>query len=268
MPHIQIWKKLVDINIKEHQSQIFIRGGDHLLCIAICDDEKYDREHIQQLLIKYLDNYQIDYSIYIFSSGKEFCEQGFGIAKYDIVFLDINMEEMNGIETAYKIRTFNMDTFIVFVTGFINYVLEGYKVNAIRYILKETAEVSIIECMDAILKKMEFQMKTIKVLFKEGEKQVCPDKIFYIESQKHKLIFNMLESNANKYYIYDKLDNIELQLKEYGFLRIHKSYLANMKYIERINNYRAKLTSGEDLSIPKLRYQAVKEAFVLYKGEL
>jgi DNA-binding LytR/AlgR family response regulator len=239
-----------------------------LLNIAICDDEKYYREHIQQLLIKYLDNYLIDYNINIFSSGKEFCEQGCGLAKYDIVFLDISMDEINGIETAYKIRTVNMDTYIVFVTGFISYVLEGYKVNAIRYILKETAEVSIVECMDTILRKMEFQMKKIEISFIEGKKQVYPDKIHYIESQKHKLIFNILESNLNKYCVYDKLDNFELQLKEYGFLRIHKSYLVNMKHIEGINNYKVKLITGEVFSIPKLRYQAVKEAYVLYKGEL
>lgn len=239
-----------------------------MLHIAVCDDEKYYRELMNQLIIKYLNNYQIDYNIDIFTSGKNLCEQGLGRAKYNIIFLDINMNEVDGIKTAYKIRTIDKDVNIVFVTGFINYVLEGYKVNAIRYILKDNLEISLEECLNAILEKIKNQKKKVGFSFIEGEKRVNTDKIFYIESQKHKLTFYILDSDLEKYNIYDKLDNIEPQLKEYGFLRIHKSYLVNMKYIERINNYRAVLTSGQGLSIPKLRYQSVKEAFVLYKGEV
>lgn len=239
-----------------------------MLHIAVCDDEKYYRELMNQLIIKYLNNYQIDYNIDTFTSGKNLCEQGLGRAKYNIIFLDINMNEVDGIKTAYKIRTIDKDVNIVFVTGFINYVLEGYKVNAIRYIMKDNLEISLEECLNAILEKIKNQKKKVGFSFIEGEKRVNTDKIFYIESQKHKLTFYILESDLEKYNIYDKLDNIEPQLKEYGFLRIHKSYLVNMKYIERINNYRAVLTSGQGLSIPKLRYQSVKEAFVLYKGEV
>lgn len=65
-----------------------------------------------------------------------------------------------------------------------------------------------------------------------------------------------------------KLDEIEGRLKEYGFLRIHKSYLVNMKHVRRISNYEAELDSGERLPIPRLRFQAVKEEYAVYKGAL
>ncbi len=239
-----------------------------MIYIAICDDEKYYRKQIEYLIIQYFDNNQLEYNVDIFSSGEEFFEKGVGSTKYDIVFLDINLKEMNGIEIAYKLRKYDSDIYIVFVTGYISYSLEGYKVDAIRYIMKDTLSVSIVECMDAIIKKMKIQINKMEFIFIEGKKQIYIDKILYVESHKHKLIFKIFESTLKEYAIYDKLDNIEIKLSEYGFLRIHKSYFVNMKYIERINNYKALLVSGEELPIPKLRYQEVKRIFILFKGDL
>jgi DNA-binding LytR/AlgR family response regulator len=239
-----------------------------LIYIAVCDDEEYYREKIKHLLNKYFHKYQIDFSIDVFSSGEEFYEQAVGMTKYDIVFLDINMKEMNGIDLAHKLRTYKQDVYIVFVTGYVNYALEGYKVDAIRYIMKDTLTVSMVECMNTIIKKMQIQINKIEFNFMNGKKQIFTDKILYIESCKHKLIFKIFETVLMEYEMYDKLDNIEMKLRGFGFLRIHKSYLINMKYIKQMNNYKAILITNEELPIPKLRYQEVKEAFILYKGEL
>lgn len=90
-----------------------------------------------------------------FSSEKEFVELGIEMVKYKIVFLDINMDELDGIMTAKKIRENSKDMFIVFVTAFVNYTIEGYKVDAVRYILKDNKNLvaSVYECMDAIHEK-------------------------------------------------------------------------------------------------------------------
>lgn len=239
-----------------------------MLNIVICDDEKYYRNQIKYLLIKYLDGCQLPYSIDDFSSGEEFYEKGFEILKYDVFFLDINLNDKNGIEIAYKIREIKSDAYIVFVTGFSNYAMEGYKVDAIRYIMKDTLEVSVAECMDTIIRKMKIQINKIEFKFTQGKKQINTDSIVYIESQKHKLLFYISEPCITEYTMYDKLDNIEQGLLEYRFLRIHKSYLINMKYIEKVSNYKVILIFGTELSISKSRYQSVKEIFALYKGEI
>lgn len=241
-----------------------------MIHIAICDDEKYYREQMEQLITGYLKEHQLDSKVAIetFSSGKELCDRAAEIQKYDVVFLDISMDGVNGIETGYKIRRYRNDTCIIFVTGFFNYALEGYKVDAFRYLMKDTIETSINECLDGVFEKLKSQIDTLKLKFLEGKKSVYIDKIMYIESQKHKLTFYVDGPEGTKYNIYTKLDTIEEQLKGYKFLRIHKSYLVNMKYIYKINNYKMKLTTGQEFTIPKLRYQSVKEEFVLYKGEL
>lgn len=249
-------------------------GGIHMLQIAICDDEQFYRKTIQNLLIQYLQQKNLEYTIHLYQSGEEFLSQRENSVKYDIVFMDISMKKLDGIQTASQIRAFHSDTQLVFVTAFIDYALEGYKVNAVRYIMKETLDTAIPECMDAILQKMQLAQVTFS--FMNGETTLYTDNILYIESQKHKSFFyymqpgtantNAVHSGIVTYQIYEKLDVIEQQLSEHGFLRIHKSYLVNMKHIRRLSNYTAFLDTGAELPVPRLRYQAVRKLFVTYKG--
>lgn len=94
-----------------------------MLQIAICDDDKFYQDKLKRLLEKYLADHQLSYAATFFSSGEDFLKQKENAVKYDIIFLDINMKEIDGIETARQIRTFQSETNIVLVTAFINYVL-------------------------------------------------------------------------------------------------------------------------------------------------
>ena len=225
------------------------------MLIAVCDDEKFYREKVQKLLENYLSGYKINYTIQLFSSGEEFLQENENKVKFDIVFMDINMSRMDGIRTALQMRSVHSHTYIVLITAFIQYALEGYKVDAVRYIMKDTLDSALDECMDTILKKM--QLSRINFSFLEGEKWLYTDNIFYVESQRHKAVFFYLDEKMENYHIYEKLDVIEERLSGYGFLRIHKSYLVNMKHICRISNYAVYLDNGEE---------AVKEEFVAFKG--
>ncbi len=237
-----------------------------MMQIAICDDERYYRKKIKELVQQYLERRGLPYMLSLFSSGEEFLEQRENAVKYDIVFMDINMSETDGIRTAERMRAFHSETYLVFVTAFINYVLEGYKVDAVRYIMKDTLDTAVEECMDAILQKMH--VSQVSFCFLEGERKLYTDNILYVESRKHKVIFYYMESEMRTYEMYEKLDRIEIALDGYSFFRVHKSYLVNMKHLRSVNNYRAELDTGEELPIPRSKYQAVKEAFVAYKGAL
>lgn len=237
-----------------------------MLQIAICDDELFFREKIQKLLKGYLEKRKLPYELHSFLSGKAFLEQCENNVKFDIVFLDISMDEIDGIQTAQRIRSFHSDTYIVFVTAFMDYALEGYKVNAVRYLMKDTLAPALEECMTAILQKMQVAQVTFPFL--EGEKKIYTDNILYVESKGHKSIFHYMEEGPVTYQIYDKLDNLERKLEGCHFLRIHKSFLVNMKHIRKVSNYTAYLDTSEELPIPRLRFQTVKEAFVDYKGAL
>lgn len=235
-----------------------------MMKIAICDDERLCRQKIQNLVTEYMVNHDLAYEFHLFSSGGDFLASSEAGAGYDIVFMDISMDTMNGIQTAMRLRSSCSGTFLVLVTAFIDYVLEGYKVNAMRYLLKDTLETSITECMDAILLKM--QTARVSFPFTDGPQSLCTVGILYVESRRHKCIFFYMEKTPETHEIYCKLDAVEQKLSGYGFVRIHKSYLVNMKHIRKISNYTAFLDTGLELPVPRSRFQEVKETFVAYKG--
>lgn len=237
-----------------------------MLQIAICDDEQFYRDKMKNLLERYMQRNALPYVIHTFLSGEEFLRQCEHNMKFDIVFLDINMEEMDGIRTAERIRAYHSDTYIVFVTAFIDYALEGYKVNAVRYLMKDNLEGALEECMKAILHKM--QVAQVSFAFLEGDKKLYTDRIIYVESRGHKSLFHYMEAKTEIYQIYSKLDVLERQLEGHSFLRIHKSYLVNMRHIRKVSNYTVFLDTGEELPVPRSRFQSVKESFVDYKGAL
>ena len=239
-----------------------------MLKIAICDDEIFFRNQIEELLEKYLKSNGILYEIDTFCSGAEFVELGIEMMRYKIVFLDINMEEMDGITTAKKIREVSRDLFLVFITAYVNYTLEGYKVDAVRYILKsnDNLEGAISECMDAIWEKANYKVVWQEFHFHEGHRKISLEHILYIESKLHKLEFHVMEQKLETYTLYDTLNRMEELLDENYFVRVHQSFLVNMKYIKSIKRNEVLLSNGMKFDIPRARYKGVEEKFVMYKG--
>ncbi len=238
--------------------------------IAICDDEKPFRESVRKYVEKYLSEKEILFEVDTFCSGKEFLELGIELIRYDIIFLDINMDEIDGIVTAQKIREYSSEVYIVFVTAYINYSLEGYKVDAARYLLKTNVnfDASIYECMDTILHKMNYVVLKKTFKFNECKKEIPVERILYIESKLHKLEFHIMEDKLMIYTLYGTLNDMEKEMAEFPFLRIHQSFLVNLKYVKSVAGYKVILSNNKELIIPKARYKDVKSAFIAYKGEL
>lgn len=238
--------------------------------IAICDDEGYFLLREQSLIKKYMDRMGYSYQTSIFHSGKDILDMGNSISKFDIIFLDINMEEIDGIETAKRIRKITKDTYIVFVTAFVTYALEGYKVDAVRYLLKddECLENAVNECLEAIVNKMNYSERKHIFEFQEGTIELRLENILYVESNLHKLTFHIIGLKAEQYSMYERLDVIDEALHSAGFCRIHKSFLINLRYVESIERYKAEFSNGVVLGISKARYLHAKEAFICYRGEI
>lgn len=100
--------------------------------------------------------------------------------------------------------------------------------------------------------------------FVEGKISLLFRDIIYVENERHRQIFHTCSGD---YSIYWKLNEIERELKPYGFLRIHQSFLVNMHYVKKINSYLLTMNNGEQLSVPKARYAKVKEQFLNFKGK-
>ena len=122
--------------------------------------------------------------------------------------------------------------------------------------------------MDAISAKMNYVVKKKTFHFNEGTRNIALERVLYIESRLYKLEFYIMEDKLSRYSLYGTLNDMERELADDAFVRIHQSYLVNMKYIESVSRYKAALSNGVSLEIPKARYRQVEETYVAYRGEL
>ena len=116
---------------------------------------------------------------------------------------------------------------------------------------------------------MNYKVKEVTFQFNGIKKNILIDKILYIESRLHRLEFHVMEKEVETFTMYEKLDNIEDELSRYDtFVRVHQSYLVNLKHIRKVKNYSILLSNNEEIPVPKSRFNAVKTAYIRYKGEV
>lgn len=239
-------------------------GGFMSYNIAICDDEALFAEKIKKIIIEYNAQHEIQCNIDLYSTYAEI--NGFKKIsdKYDIVFLDLDLENDSGFNVAKSINENGVGTYIIFITAFNSYAIEGYKYEALRYIIKSSIllKEQLNESLDTAYGKLnKRQLKKI-IKFNERILSFAPKDLYYIESSKHILKYHF---NNEIYTLRNVLDNVE---KEYGdgFLRIHQSYLVNMEHIYAIDNLLVQMDNNVILNIAKSRYKVVREKYLQYKG--
>lgn len=238
-----------------------------MIKIAICDDKRIFAEKMQRLIDSYCTKKQILYEADLYQSGYELTADPVKMMSYQIVFLDINMKQMDGLETARKFRQLCSHTFLIFVTAFINYTLEGYKVEATRYLLKSDPNFkqAVFEALDAVFQKMNYKPNVRAFQFCEGEGEVVLEKIIYVESNLHKLRFYMAEGEIRLYTMYETLNHVAVFF-DHEFIRIHQSYLVNLRYVRKIQGNHLLLSKDISLPIARSKMKDVRRQVALYKG--
>ena len=231
--------------------------------IILCDDSEMDRKHLRQLLEEYEIRKKEKFTITEFSSGQELCHAKEALDNCAIVFLDINMEKQDGLKTAAQLKALYPEILIVLVTAYMGYALEGYKVKASRFLLKDDLEHTLGECMDSLLDELHRKQRYVEFSFVEGERRLLVDDIFYIETSRHK---NMFYTKKQTYTIYKRLDELELELSQYGFVRVHQSFLVNMRHILKFQAREIVLTGDITLPASPKTYAELKQKYLFWKG--
>lgn len=184
--------------------------------VAIVDDEKVIREQIKKLAVKY----ESDCNVKAYETGEELLAEG---KKFDVVFLDIQMEGMNGIDTARVLREKQEDMVVIFITGVKEYVFEAFDVSAFHYLLKPVEEKKFSEVFERAKKEVEIHTSN-----------------------------EIIETYAS-------MNDLEKQLGG-NFYRCHRGYLVNMAHIAEYENDSISLSNGENIFMAKERYnEFVKE---------
>lgn len=183
------------------------------------------------------------------------------------LFLDIDMPELNGIEAARQLREKYAELIIVFVTGYLEYAPEGYCVNALRYLLKSRIDQELDSCLNAIQERLLENSETIFIQQNDCMEEIAVKDIILFEGTptRHVLLRTKFQGDGIK--CLGKLEDYETRLKEKGFLRLQKSYLVNMSYIDKLSGYRAKLRNGMEIRVSRQNYAQIRTRYVMWKGQ-
>ncbi|MFI3211145.1 MAG: LytTR family DNA-binding domain-containing protein [Peptostreptococcaceae bacterium] len=201
------------------------------IIIGICEDNIIHKNLLNTYIISFFSILNSNYKVLEFSSGEEL------LSNYpnnlDLLFLDIQMSDLNGMDTARKIREFDNNVEIIFTTSLLDYVCEGYEVNAYRYMLKPIEysifEANIKKCIETIEKKRD---DYLTINDKSKLIKVKLDDILYIEtSSKRELIIHTIDRHET---IKISMRKIEKLLNQ-NFFRCHNSFIVNLEKVSRID---------------------------------
>ena len=226
--------------------------------IAVVDDEKAIREHICGLV----EERQPESRIEAYATGGELLASG---KRFDIVFLDIQMEGMNGIEAARSLREKNAnlgveDTVLVFITGIKDYVFDAFDLYAFQYLLKPIDEGKFAEALERAVREAA-KKKERRVLFiKSRNLTLDQSEILYIESRAKKVEIHTAGA-AQAIEIYAAMDELEGQLGE-NFYRCHRAYIVNMDCITEYDGESITLTGGDRVYLTKKKYGEFVKAYM------
>ena len=225
--------------------------------IAVCDDEEIFQQQLRTMIDKICNS--MDVIIDVFSEGHKLLER-FDKTPYDILFLDIEMPAMDGLTLAKKLRERSEEVFLVFLTSHVEYALEGYEVNALRYLTKPIKEDKLREVLKYVLEKNS--MKRQLMIRSEGE-ELClgVSDIRYLEAQNQYL---MIHTKQEDHLIRASLGDYEEQLKNDGFFRIHRSFLVSLSCVKKISGSDVILDNNKVLPISRSNIKPLKEALYTY----
>lgn len=249
--------------------QSITRTGTAMIKILICDDDAAFAQRLSAQIRRILLEKDIQAQIHTHQYAENVPADT--MERYDIAFLDIDFsgKSYTGIDIARALRSKRHDAVILFVTNFPEYAPEGYEVQAFRYLLKSAVPAKLESYLTQALAQLETltQMLTINVY---GETvRVAIEDVLYIEAQLHEVELHRLDPDndtAKAYRFYASIGDLEETLVPQGFLRIHKSYLVNMRHIRKFQCREAELTDGTKLRVSEKNYAQLKKRYLLWKG--
>ncbi len=228
--------------------------------IAICDDEETQRSYLASLVKKWAKQEKHTVKAAAYDSAEAFLFAYVDDKDVDILLLDIEMGDMDGVELAKRLRAGNDTIQILFITAYPDFIAEGYEVSALHYLMKPVEKEKLYAVLDravCALKKAE----RFEVFYTDGEALRIPvDEIMIVEAFAHSVVMTTVKE---EYRLHETISKIEELLGD-GFLRCHRSYLVNIKYIKRIAKTEIIMDNNAEVPISRRRYDMVNQAFIRY----
>lgn len=233
--------------------------------ILVCDDDPAFVNQMVELIDRQPKYGTLDISITGCSDPGQLSDKV--LSEFNIMFLDIDMGQYSGLSIARRVRELQLTSLLIFVTHYVEFSLEGYEVNAFRYLLKE----NLSDKLPLYFKEamMQFEQKRNTLTFTAGGEDyvVQYENIVYLESQLRIIHLHMLHPEQIRECFYATMEEMEKELSPSGFLRIHKSYLVNMQHIRKLNYDKAQLSDGTILPVSQKKFSEIKLRYMNWKAQ-
>ncbi len=226
---------------------------------AICDDRKEDIDYIEAIIRKWNRKAGLQLMIEGFPSGEAFLFAYEEDRDFDVLFLDIEMKSLSGIDLAQKLRQMGSRIQIVFVTGYPDYIAQGYDVEALHYMLKPVTEEKLCAVLERALERIKNQEREMTLTVPEGIVRIPLSEIRYLEVMGNYVTLH----GGEDYSVKRTLSQLE-QLLDERFYRIHRSYIVNIQSVKKCTRTEVTLKDGTTLPLSRKHYEGLNRAFIEY----
>ena len=236
-----------------------------MINIAVCDDEKCMAEKIEKMAEDFFRRKNTDISVVEYSSGEELLKSN---ERIDILFLDIGMQGMDGIETAGRLRAHGYNGFLIFITVLKEMVFRSFEVQPFDYLVKPVQEEHFEKTMERLFRSMQDRLSTEKVnlLVRKGcESNIISfEDIICCEIMDRKVYLYLVSGEVIDYY--ERIENLEKKL-DGRFFRCHRSYLINLNHLKSYGNNTAYMADGKEIPVSRLRSREFSNVILQYMKE-
>jgi two-component system response regulator LytT len=230
-----------------------------LIHIAICDDEKHMSDHIRSMISDFFRKKNQEISLHMFSSGEELLSYN---GQIDILFLDIQMKGMDGMETARKLRADKFRGFLVFITVLKEMVFQSFEVQTYDYLVKPVDKKQFEKTMERLYASTQNASEDSLLVQKGYEGRIIQkDEIVFCEIIDRKIYLNLASGEVVDYY--ERIENLETKLDN-RFYRCHRSYLINLKHLKGYKNGTAYMDNGKEIPVSRLRSKEFSSVVLQY----
>ena len=227
--------------------------------IAVCDDEKVFRNDIIELLNKYSSENNIILDITEFDDGGKLVASK---TVFDMIFLDHQMKDLNGLDTIKSIREKNIETKVVFVSSYSEIVFDSMKYNAFRFIVKPVSKDKLYEAMDSALEISNSERKLIVKDEMYNESIVVYEKdVIYAQADN---VYTYIITEKGSYRYPYNLSALEEELDSGGFFRTNRSYIVNLEHINSYDKTGILLSNGHKAVISRGKYKDFNNCYLNY----
>ena len=226
--------------------------------IAICDDSNADRESIAVMVRRWAEAAGHKVQASGFPSAESFLFQYADDRTYDILLLDVEMRDMSGIDLAKQVRAEQGQSEIVFITSHFEFIAEGYEVDALHYLVKPVSEEKLWEVLNRAAARLALEPPSVVINCEAGTVKLFEADILYVESFAH---YIEIHTRTDVYRLKESITAFETKLSA-DFYRAHRSYIVNLKAVERISRTGVMLAGGAEIPLSRGKYDNVNRAFI------